>query len=35
MSISLGRGTTSERHARWIMLGILLIVLYANQAFRF
>lgn len=33
MSIAAGSGTTTERHARWIVLGIILIALFANGAF--
>lgn len=33
MSITLGKGTTSEKQARWVMLGILLVILIANRAF--
>ena len=34
MSVALGTGTTTARQARWVMLGILLIALIANGAFR-
>jgi hypothetical protein len=31
--MTLGQGQTTERQARWIMLGMLLVVLFANNAF--
>jgi fatty-acid desaturase len=34
MSLVLGTGTTSPRQARWAMLGILIILLLANGAFK-
>jgi hypothetical protein len=33
MSVCLGSGETTERHVRWVMLGVLLVILIANGAY--
>ena len=33
MSVAIGSGTTTAREARWVMLAILFIALFANHAF--